>query len=213
VSASAGADEYRVELDLDDPEHGFSFRERLRALDVDDEARKRLGRNAVVTRDGPHVFVYTETEEQAREAERILREIAAAEGVSGEVRVSRWHDMAERWEDASVPMPESEDELDEEYGRREDAAAREVEEEGEYDWHVVAHAPDRKAAAELARRLESLDIPVARRWRYVVAGALTEEHALELADRIRAEAPPETEVSVEVNLSDIGPPTFLFLPA
>ena len=205
------SDEYRVELDLDDAEHGFPLRERLRALNIDDEARGRLGRNAVVTRDGPRLYVYTETAEQAREAERILREIAEAERVTGEVRIERWHDVAEEWQDASVPLPQTEEQLDEEYGRREDAEAREVEAQGEYDWHVVAHAPDRKAAAALAERLETAGIPAARRWRYVVAGALTEEHALELADRVRAEAPPGTDVSVEVNLADAGGPRFLYL--
>lgn len=210
---SAAPDEYRVELDLHDAEHGFPLRERLRALDVDDDARVRLGRNAVVTRDGPRLFVYTETEQQAREAERILAEIALAEGTTADIRVTRWHEMAQEWQDASLPLPASEDDLDEEYGRREDAEAREAEAEGEYDWHVVARAPGRREAAELAGRLEAAGIAVARRWRYVVAGALTEEHALELADRMRAEAPPETEVSVEVNLSDLRPPAFLFLPA
>jgi hypothetical protein len=206
-------DEFRVEVDLDDEEHGFSFRERLRALDVDEEARRRLGGKVVVTRDGPRLFAYTETEEQAREAERILREVAAAEGVTGDSRVVRWHGVAEEWQDASLPFPQSEEELDAEYGRREDAEARELETDGEYDWHVVAHAPDRKAATELAQRLTARDVAVARRWRYVVAGALTEEHALEIADLVRAEAPPETDVSVEPNPSDLPTPFLLFLPA
>jgi hypothetical protein len=206
-------DEFRVEVDLDDEENGFAFRERLRALDVDDEARKRLGGKVVVTRDGPRLFAYTETEEQAREAERVLREVAAAEGVTGDVRVTRWHDVAEEWQDASLPVPQTEDELDAEYARREEAEAREAETEGEYDWHVVAHVSDRAAAEELAKRLAARDIQVARRWRYVVAGALTEEHALEIADLVRAEAPEDTEVSVEPNPSGLPTPFLLFLPA
>ena len=46
------------EIDLDDEEHGFGLGERLRAHDLDDEARKRLGDRIVVTRDGPRVFLY-----------------------------------------------------------------------------------------------------------------------------------------------------------
>ena len=206
-------DEFRVEADLGADAERVPFRERLGRLDVDDEVRRRLGRNVVVTRDESRLFLYTETAAQAREAERIVREIAAAEGASADIRVVRWHEVAEEWQDASLPLPRTEEELDDEYTRREDAEAREVEAEGEYDWHVVARAPDRKAAAELAARLEGSDVAVARRWRYVVLGALTEEHALELADRVRAEAPAETEVSVEVNLADLKPPAFLFLPA
>jgi hypothetical protein len=45
-------DEFRVEVELDDDEHGYSTGERLRALDLDDEARERLGSMVMVTRDG-----------------------------------------------------------------------------------------------------------------------------------------------------------------
>ena len=49
-------DGFRVEVELDDDEHGYSIRERLRALDLDDRARERLGRGVLVTRDGPRLF-------------------------------------------------------------------------------------------------------------------------------------------------------------
>ena len=52
---------------------------------------------------------------------------------------------------------------------------------------------------------------MAQRWRYVVVGALTEEQAGEIAERLRAEI-PEGEVSVEVNLNELQLPQFLFLP-
>ena len=51
----------------------------------------------------------------------------------------------------------------------------------------------------------------ARRWRYVVAGVLTEERAEALAERLRAELPNDVDVSVEPNLSDLRLPTFQFL--
>ena len=50
------AEDFRVEVDLDDDAHGYPLRERLRALNLDDEARARLGRNVVVTRDGPRIL-------------------------------------------------------------------------------------------------------------------------------------------------------------
>ena len=61
-------DEWRVEIDLDDEGHHYSLGERLRAHDLDDEARERLGRRVVVTRDGPQLFLYTTSEEAAHEA-------------------------------------------------------------------------------------------------------------------------------------------------
>jgi hypothetical protein len=206
-------DEFRVEVDLDDDEHGYSLRERLKALDLDDEARERLGRAVIVSRDGSRLFLYAATEQQARAAERVVRDLIEAEGLTAEVRVTRWHPIEEAWKDASLPLPQTEEERRAEYARREAAEAAEAQAEGEYDWHVVAHAPGRDEAFELEQRLANEGIPVARRWRYVVAGALTEERAHELARRIRVESPPGTEVSVEVNLSDLALPPLLFLPA
>jgi hypothetical protein len=206
------ADEFRVEVDLDDDEHGYSVRERLKALDLDDEARERLGRAVIVSRDGARLFLYAGTEEQARAAERVVRELIGAEELTAEIRVTRWHPIEEAWKDASIPLPQTDEERRAEYARREATEAAEAQAEGQYDWHVVAHLPGRDEAGELEERLASDGIPVARRWRYVVAGALTEEQAHELARRVQAESPPGTDVSVEVNLSELALPPLLFLP-
>src|SRR5437667_4042334 len=103
------SDEWRVEVDLDDEQHGFTLGERLRSLDLDDEARERLGDRVIVTRDGAKMFLYAQTEEQAREAERVARDVVAAEGLGAQVAVTRWHPDADAWQDASVPMPETEE--------------------------------------------------------------------------------------------------------
>jgi hypothetical protein len=56
-----GDEDRRVEVELSDEERGYSFGERLRALDLDDDARKRLGSRVIVTRDGSKLFLYTRT--------------------------------------------------------------------------------------------------------------------------------------------------------
>jgi hypothetical protein len=205
-------DEFRVEVELDADEHGYSLRERLRALDLDDDARERLGRSVMVTRDGSRLFLYAASEAQAREAERVVRELVDTDDLTARISVTRWHPVEEAWKDASIPLPRTEEEEAAEYAAREVAEAAESEIEGEYDWHVVIRLPGRDQAAELAARLESEGIPVARRWRYVVAGALTEVRAEELADRLRSELPDDIEISVEANLSDVRLPIFQFLP-
>ena len=86
---------------------------------------------------------------------------------------------------------------------REAAEAEEARAEGEFDWSVVVHLPSRDLAADLADRLSAEGVSVTRRWRYVVAGAATEERAEELADRLRSELPDDAEVRVEVDLSDL----------
>jgi hypothetical protein len=205
-------DEFRVEVELDDDEHGLSLGERLRALDLDEDVRDRLGESVLVTRDGSLLFLYTATEEQAREAERVVRVLIAAEDLTAEVLITRWHPVEEEWKDASLPLPATrEEELAEEEARL-DAELQEAHVQGRYDWEVVVRMPSRDEAVELERRLASEGIPVKRRFRYVVAGAITEDGAFALEDRLRAELPKEADVRVEVDLSDVAQGPLQFLP-
>jgi hypothetical protein len=205
-------DEFRLEVDFRDEQHGERVGERLGELHLDDEARERLGGRAVVTRDGSNLFVYTATEAQARAAEGVVRGLVEGEGLAASYAVTRWHDVEQAWKDASVPLPRTDAEEAAEVERREQAEEREAEEEGAYDWRVVAHLPRRGDAKEVAGRLRAEGVPVTQRWRYVLADALTEERAAELEERIRAHAPDDTETTIEPNLSDVpGGWRFLFL--
>jgi hypothetical protein len=205
------AEDFRVEVELDDDAYGYSLWERLRALHLDDEARKRLGGRIVVTRDDSRLFLYADDETHAREAEQVVRKLVDADSLTAEIHVMRWHPVEETWKDASVPLPRTPEEERAEYAAREAAEVQEAEIEGEYDWHVVVHLPGRDEAVELAERLQDEGVPTSRRWRYVVADALTEERAEELAGRLRAELPSEADVTVEVDLSDLPHSPLQFL--
>jgi hypothetical protein len=204
-------DGFRVEVELDDEEHGYSIGERLRALDLDDKARERLGRSVMVTRDGSRLFLYAGSEARAQEAERIVRDLVRADGLTAESRVTRWHPVEESWKDLSIPLPATPEEEAAEHAAREAAEAAEAAHEGGYDWHVVVHLPRRDAALELADRLTADGLVVMRRWRYVVVGVATEERAHELADRLRSEF-EDADVRVEVDLSDVARSPLQFLP-
>lgn len=204
------AEDFRVEVDLNDEAHGYPLGERLRALNLDDEARGRLGGNVVVTRDGPRVFAYTSTEPQAREAERVLRELVSDEELSADIRVTRWHPVAEEWRDASLPLPSTPSGEEREYEEREAAERRETEAEGTFDWHVVVELQTRDAARDLAQTL-SREGPAKRRWRFVTVGAVTEERAEELAQRLRGELGESAEVRVEADLGDVAFGPFQFI--
>lgn len=120
--------------------------------------------------------------------------------------------VEEEWKDAALPLPATpEDELSEEEARLE-AELEEVRVEGRHDWEVVVHMPSRDEAAELEQRLNAEGIPATRRFRYVVAGAITEDGAFALEDRLRAELPREADVRVEVDLSDVPRGPLQFLP-
>src|SRR5918996_2480605 len=81
---SAMSEEWRVEIELGDEQHHLTLGERLRSVDLDDEARERLGRRGIATPDGKHLFLYAGSEAQAKEAERVAWELVSAEGLSAE---------------------------------------------------------------------------------------------------------------------------------
>jgi hypothetical protein len=200
------AEEWRVEVDLEDEQHGLTLGERLRALDLDDEARQRLGDRVVVSRDGPRMFLYAATEEQAREAERVARDLAGAEGLAAETALTRWHPDEEAWKDSSVPLPQTDAERAVEEQRHEIAQER----AGREEWEVRVDLPSLRETHDLARRLEDEELRVHRRWRHLLVGAPTENRATELADRIRSQAPAEARVQVEH--APGGPhPVFLYI--
>lgn len=203
-------DEWRVQVDLDDEQHGYDLGERLRSRDLDEEARKRLGGRVFVSRDGSRLFLYAAAEADAREAERVVRDLLAAENLTAEVALTRWHPVEETWKDASAPLPTTDDELDAERRQLEADERREAEDEG-FDWVVNVHLPGRSEAAELATRLEDEGLNVHRRWRYLHIGALTEERANELAERVRQEAAPEAEIWVEATPDDMRTPVFVYV--
>jgi hypothetical protein len=79
-------EEFRVEVDLDDPEHGLGLGERIRSFDLDEAAKERLGGQATVTRDGAHLFVYVGSPEAAQEVGRVVGELLAADDVKRVLR-------------------------------------------------------------------------------------------------------------------------------
>jgi hypothetical protein len=202
------ADEWRVELDLQDQEHGLTLGARLRSLDLDDEARARLGDRVIVTRDGPRMFLYAATEEQAREAERVACELVAAEDLRADTSLTRWHPDEEAWKDPSVPLPRTDEERAVEERRHEISQER----AGQHEWEVRVDLPSLRETLDLARRLEDEGLDVHRRWRHLLVGAPTENGAAELADRIRSQAP--TEAQVQVEHAPGGPhPVFVYIEA
>ena len=186
IGAVAGED-WRVEVELDDEEHGYSLGERLRALDLDDEARKRLGRRVIVTRDGSKLFLYTSTRQEADEAARVVGELLSAERLTAELRTTRWRPEAEAWEEPAGPPAPAE----------------------APGWRVHVRVSDRAEAAAQEERLRGEGLPVERRWTYLTIDAATEEQAEVLAARLRGEL-PGAEVELDAT-SDVPDPLFVLI--
>ena len=205
------ADEWRVEVDLEADEHGLSLGERLKSLDLDDEARKRLGGSVVVTRDGPRLFAYAWHEQGAQEAERVIRDLMEEEGLAGRVSVMRWHPVADAWRPAGEPLPDSETELGAEQRESERAGEAEHTQTGEYPWEVVIDLPDPRSTRELAEKLRGQGLPVKRRFKYLLVGQPTEEKAVELGRSFKGNVPDGSHVSVRGNPHDMPSPGFVLL--
>jgi hypothetical protein len=186
------ADDWRVTVTL--PEEGFVERllDRLRRHEVEDEVIARLGGRVVVSSGPGTVFVYADSEDAAREAERLLRELSGAE-----VKVDRWHPIEERWDDPSVPLPQTEAARKAEHERREQQETEQSQRIGLAEWEVRVELDSHRDASELADRLSAEGMKPVRRWKYLVVGANNEDEARELAERLRREAPSTAAVAVE----------------
>jgi hypothetical protein len=197
------ADDWRVEIELEDERHGGALGERFLRHELDDEARRRLGGRVIVSKDGPHVYLYATTEEQAREAERVARELVEAEGRKAWITLARWHPDEEEWLDPALPLPQSEEERAAERRLREAAEEMEAEVEGAYDWEVAIDMPGRAEAIELQRALEAEGHPVERHWRFLAVGAPTEDRAGELAAELRERLADGVQLWVQGNPDDL----------
>jgi hypothetical protein len=186
--------EWRVEVDLDDERHGYSLGERLRAHDLDDETRKRLGGGAIVTRDGPRLYVYTTSEAAAREAERVVRELVEAERLSADVKVTYWNEERDAWLDAE---------------RGEVVEDPRAGEEGP-EYFVLVESEDQDALKALAVRLQGEGRPVELRRGKLLVGSFDDEEVQVLAERLTREIGADGRVQVRADIHDLPSPTFAF---
>lgn len=204
-------DEWRVEVALEADADGHSLGDRLHGLDLDDEARERLGSDIVVTRDGSQLFLYAWHEQSAREAERVVRELLEQDDLAAEIALKRWHPDANEWRPAEEALPSTPEEAAAEHERHKAQAEKEAAESGDYQWQVVIHLPDHGAAREFAKQVQQEGRPVKRRWRYVMIGVPTEEEAIELGKKLEGEVPEGSAVGVSGNPNDVSLPGFVLL--
>ena len=192
----AVADDWRLTVELDDEEESRELVDWLREVRLEAGEREPLGERVIVSRDGARVFLYTDAEDRARHVESIVSAKLGHPAV-GRVELARWHPAEQRWEDPSVPLPRTEEEWQEEHGRLQAREARESRESGYAEWEVRVELPSHEETVVFAERLESEGTRVLRRYTYLLVGAVNEDQARELAERLRSEAPEGSRVEVE----------------
>jgi hypothetical protein len=189
-------DDWRLTIELEDEDQSRELVAWLGEVRLDPAEREPLGERVIVSRDGPRVFLYADTEERARRVESVVR-ARLGHPAAGRVELARWHPAEQRWEDASVPLPRTEEEWRREHERLQAREAAESRASGHAEWEVRVELPGREETAALAERLESEGVPVVRRHTYLLVGAVNEDAARALAERLAAEAPAEARIEVE----------------
>jgi hypothetical protein len=191
------ADDWRVTATLHDADFVDRLLERLRRHELEEDVVERLGGRVAVTTGPAHVFVYADSEGAAGQAEGVLRDVCAAHGFEAEVTVDRWHPAEERWEDARVPLPQTESEQRRERERLREQETEQSQRTGLAEWEVRVELDSHDDAATLAEKLSAEGMTPVRRWKYLVVGANNEDEARELAEHVRREAPRGSAISVE----------------
>ena len=189
--------DWRVTISLTGQGHVEQARQSFSEQEVEEDVRRRLGRNIVVGAGDSQIFLYAGTELAATEAERAARELLGQLGIEAEFALHRWHPIEEEWQSPDVAMPQTEAERQAEHQRLEDAETADSVAAGAAMWQARVELESHREAVALAHKLQGEGHPVVRRWKFLVAGANNEDDAQALAEHIRQEAPPGAVVCAE----------------
>jgi hypothetical protein len=190
-------DDWRVEVEFENDGARDAIHERLNARGLEHDLSEAFHDRVIVSRNGKTLFLYAGDREQAAKARDLIERLLGEEGETAEVDFRRWHPIAEEWLPADEALPGG---TDEEKAEHRTALARELkeaEERGYPEFEVRVELSSFHEASWFAERLRTEGLPAVHRWRYLLVGALDEEQAKELAERIGAEAPPGSTVKTE----------------
>jgi len=190
-------DDWRLQIDFVDEGPLDALQDRLDAEELEHDLSETFRDRVIVSNNGTTIFLYAGDREQAEKAQALVERLCAEDEEEVTIDFRRWHPIAEEWRPADEPLP---DEPSEEQVERGVAIARELketEERGYSEFEVRVDLPSRREAERFAERLRAEGLPVVHRWKYVLIGAVDEEQAKELAERIRNEAPAGSGVAAE----------------
>jgi hypothetical protein len=197
-------EDWRVKVEFQEEEHRHSLSGFLRDHhELEEDLAERLRGRVVVSQDGPVLFLYAESRDQAEAAIEVVRSFLSQHEAQADIQLTRWHEVEERWEDPSVPLPDSPEEVRAERERLTQTERAESAHDEMDEWEVQVVLPDHRSTKRLAEQLEGEGLEPLRRWRFLVIPVPSEDDGNALADRIRAEAPPDAKVVVEASYGQV----------
>jgi hypothetical protein len=184
------SDDWRIRVELGETANAEALLGRL-GVDLAEESRRLAeelkGRHLAVSNDEDTVFVYLDSPAELGRARQIVEAELSDEGIQPtEVVNERWLPEEERWSGEAPSETWEEEEL----------------EHGHAPWEVRVELDSHGQAEQLADQLEGEGYDVARRWRYLIVGASSEEEARALARRVHGQAEPGGEVVWEATPSN-----------
>jgi hypothetical protein len=196
-------EDWRVRVVLEGDGDPSWSHDRLAASSLEDDVGAALGSRVAVSRDGDELFLYADTEEAARAAERVVRDDISHHGWAGTVELTRWHDEAEEWRPADEPLPATDAERAAEHASRVAQEDADTASDNIAAWEIRVDLPSHREAKQLAERLEAEGLEPVRRWKYLFVGAPDEDVARAWAEELRKEAPAGSEVTVEATFASV----------
>ena len=192
-------DDWRVRIDLHEEGVAHDLTEQFDANELEHDLEQSFHERVIVSRDGPVVFCYAGSRDQAERVRGLADQVAQRHGWPIDVEIAQWHPVSEEWESPDTPQPASAADVEEEREMRVEDEREESTEEGYPEFEVRVQCRSRHDAGELSHRLDAEGIPHVHRSHYLLVGATDEDSAQALAERLRGEAPEGSEVVVEMN--------------
>ncbi len=192
-------DDWRVRIAVNDDGVARVLTEQLDADELEHELRQSFHDRVVVSVDGPLVFCYAGSRDQAQRVADLVRQLAQQHDMTVDVQIAQWHPVSEEWESPDEALPANAAEVEEEREDRIEDEREESAEQGYPDFEVRVQCRSRHDASALSHRLDGENIVHVHRWSYLLVGASDEDSAQALAERLRGEAPAGSEVVVEQN--------------
>jgi hypothetical protein len=193
------SDDWRLRVTLSGPGPADKLASQLHQGDLEHTLASGPGDRVIVSRDDNEVFLYAQSRDQLERARLAIENSRAAGQVRSQLR--RWHPVAEEWEDPDAPLPSDDPGVAAEHAERiaeERQESRELTRElGAPEWEVRVECRSHRDTVALAERLHGEGLQPLRRWRYLLVGAVDEDTARELADRLTGEAGAGCTVTVE----------------
>jgi hypothetical protein len=197
-------DDWRLAVDLHQDRLSNLLTARLRGRELRHDLETSFDDRVIVSTDGPEMFCYTGTREQAERAEQVIRSVAAEHQWEVDFELTRWHPVAEEWRDPDEPLPSEEAQRAAEHADMVAQQRAESVAQGHPNYEVRVQGRTHHDTVELAEKLEREGLRVVRRWHFLLLGAADEDDANALAERMRREAPEGSVVTTEGNLREVA---------